>query len=274
MIIRQSWNVLKQDKGLAWIPVFSGIANLIIFAFFTTLFFIITRGGGHFSEAMDHRNLGNIGSILVFLYYISVFFVTNYFLAGLYSIVHGRFAGKNLSLSNGLTEANRHIHKIFIWSVISTTVGLLLKLISDNSKLVGKIVAAIFGAAWNILTYFSLPSLIIGEKSVTDSFKESAAMIRKTWGETIIVNFGVSLVFGAVFFLVTALTVGLIILIPLPEVVIVISILYILFLITLIVLSSTLGAIFKLALYEYASTGVVPQGFTPEIIQGAIVTRT
>ena len=66
----------------------------------------------------------------------------------------------------------------------------------------------------------------------------------------------------------------LIILIPLPEVVIVISILYILFLITLIVLSSTLGAIFKLALYEYASTGVVQQGFTPEIIQGAIVTRT
>jgi hypothetical protein len=90
----------------------------------------------------------------------------------------------------------------------------VLQFIADRSKLVGKIVASIFGAAWAILTYFSLPSLVIGQRTVKESFKESAALIRKTWGETIIVNFGVGFFFGILFFLGLALSIGIIVLVP------------------------------------------------------------
>jgi hypothetical protein len=40
--------------------------------------------------------------------------------------------------------------------------------------------------------------------------------------------------------------------------------------IALTVISSTLSSIFKLALYEYATTGNIPSGFSPELIQNAI----
>ena len=40
--------------------------------------------------------------------------------------------------------------------------------------------------------------------------------------------------------------------------------------VALVVVSSTLSVIFKLALYEYAKTGTIPAGFSPELVQGAI----
>lgn len=199
-----------------------------------------------------------------------MFCIANYFLAGIYTIVNGRFNGQNLSFIDGIKNANKHIGRIFIWSLISATVGVILQIISDKSKLIGKIVATIFGAAWAILTYFSLPTLIIGERSIKESFKESSSAIRKTWGETIIVNFGIGLFFFL--FIVTTLTIMITIAVLVPDVIvfILLGILFIIFFTAITIIFSTLNSIVKLALYVYASTGVVPQGFTPELIQSTV----
>jgi hypothetical protein len=271
MIVKESWNILKQDKELAWFPVFSMISSLIALIVMLILFFLIPMGG-------DVNELGNmkengmnvLGYVILFIYYLVMYFIANYFLAGVYIIVQGRFRGQDLSLSDGIRGANRNLGKIFVWSLILATVGMILKIIADKFKAVGKIVASLFGAAWAILTYFSLPSLIIGQKSVKESFKESALLIRKTWGETIIVNFGVGLFFMLLILLALALCIGIIVLVPAQGVLFLVLILFAIFLIAVMIISSVLGSIFKLALYEFALTGNVPQGFTPDLIKGAI----
>ncbi len=194
----------------------------------------------------------------------------NFFQAGIYTIAHGRFSGQDLSFSDGMKGATDNVGKIFTWSVISATVGVILQFIADRSRLIGKIVSFFLGAAWGILTYFSLPSLIIGKTSVKDSFKESASVIRKTWGETIIVNLGMNLFFMMLVFVGLALAIGLVFLIPTFVVVMGVITLFIIYIIALTVISSTLSSIFKLALYEYATTGKVPAGFSPELVQNAI----
>jgi hypothetical protein len=80
----------------------------------------------------------------------------------------------------------------------------------------------------------------------------------------------VSLFFGIVLFLGLALGVGIIILVPTAPVIIAVALLFVIFVILLSIIASTLGAIFKLALYEYAQTGVVPGGFSPALIQNAV----
>lgn len=270
-IIKESWNVLKQDKELAWFPVLSGITGLIAMAIFAAIFFFVFMGSDiHFFDEASEQQLDILGYAVLLIYYVVMFFIANYFLAGVYTIVHARFSGQNLSLRDGIANANKNIGKIFAWSLISATVGVILRIISDKSRIVGKIVAAIFGAAWAILTYFSLPSLIIGQKSIKESFKESAAVIRKTWGETIIVNFGVGLFFTLVTFFVLALSVGLVVLVPSTAMIVIVGTLFVIYIIAVSILSSTLGSIFKLALYEFASTGNVPQGFTPKLVMGAV----
>ncbi|MEN9647607.1 MAG: hypothetical protein RLY57_411 [Candidatus Parcubacteria bacterium] len=271
MLVRESLNVLRQDKELAWFPVLSAITSLVaLIGFIAVLFFVIMGGDIHMFSNGSNEQMSVAGYAAVFVYYILTFTITNYFLAGVYTIVHARFNGTDLAFSDGIANANKHFGRIFSWSVISATVGIILQIISDKSKLIGKIVAAIFGAAWGILTYFSLPSLVIGQRSIGDSFKESAAVIRKTWGETIIVNFGIGLFFWLITFLVIAVMIGIAVLVPAFEMLVLLGILFVIYIIALSIITSTLGSIVKLALYEYAATGVVPQGFTPELIKGAV----
>lgn len=270
MLVLESWNILKKDREIAWFPVLSVITSVVAMIIFSMTFFLIALGGDVDRLQSTTGDMRTWGYATLFLYYLVMFFITNYFLAGLYTVVHGRFNGQDLSLKDGLANANAHVEKIFAWSLISATVGLVLRFISERSEIAGRIIAALFGAVWGILTYFSLPSLVIGKRSIKESFKESASLIRKTWGEAFIMNFGMGLFFSLVFFAGVAFCVGLVVLVPHVVMFVSVAILFVVFVVALAIISSTLQAIFKLALYEYAISGKVPEGFTVGLIEGAV----
>lgn len=275
MIVAESWALLKRDKEIMWFPVLSSITSLIALIIMGAIYyFVVLSANLSGFQAGNHQALSTAGSyVSLIIYYFVMFFIVNFFQAGIYIIAHGRFNGNNLSFSDGINGALKNSGKIALWSLISATVGVVLRAIAERSKIIGKIVAAILGAAWNILTYFSLPSLVIGQRSVIDSFKESASVIRKTWGETIIVTFGVGFVFGLITFLGIIVGIVIIIIAPVASVMIGVLVLEIIFIVGISIISSSLGSIFKLALYEYASTGKIPQGFSAELIQNAIKTK-
>lgn len=276
MIVKESWAVLKQDKEIMWFPILSTITTMFAVLIMSIVFFIFVLNGNMQTFSVPAGQQFNDVTMYstVFVYYLITFFIINFFEAGLYIIVQGRFSGQDLGFHDGMNGAANNFNKIFIWSFISATVGLVLRIIADKSKLIGKIVAGLFGAAWNILTYFSLPSLIIGNTGIKDSFKESASMIRKTWGETIIVNFGVGLFFGLIIFGLTALVVGIMVIFKSLPVFVMSLGLYIIAMIVLSIVSAALNSIFKLALYNYARTGQVPVGFSSEVVLGAIVAKS
>ncbi len=271
MLVEQSWALLKQDKEILWFPVLSTVTSIVALILMAVLFFFTVMGGDvntFESEAEQAMGLLEYGILIV--YYTVMFFIVNFFQAGIYIIAHGRMNGRDLTFSDGIQGATNAAGKIFLWSLISATVGVVLRAIADRSKLVGRIIVALLGAAWNILTYFSLPALVIGNVSVVDSFKVSAATIRKTWGETLILNIGMGLFFFLIAFLGIALGIGIIMLAPVAVVALPVFILLVVYIVALSIVSSALGAIFKLALYQYAQTGVVPEGFSPELIQNAV----
>ncbi len=266
-IVLESWAILRQDKEMMWFPVLSALVSIVALIIFCALYFVFAYD----STAATTPTMQ--GYVLLFLYYFMMFFITNFFQAGLFIIAHARFSGQNLSFTDGINGAMAKSGKIVVWSAISASVGVILQMIADRSKFIGKMVAWLLGAAWNILTYFSLPSLVIGNTSITNSFKESAAVIRKTWGETIIVQLGVGLFFSLLIFSGLVLSIGVVVLIPDVVVAIGVGALLLVYVIVLTVISSTLSSIFKLALYEYATTGKVPSGFSPALIQNAIKTK-
>jgi ABC-type multidrug transport system fused ATPase/permease subunit len=271
-IVKEAWAILKQDKEIMGFPILSSVCTLVAALVMAVLYYFLVLGGS--TETLQISKANEASEVVQYLtllvYYFIIFFIVSFFQAGLFMVVQGRFSGQNLSFSDGLSKARENLSKIFLWALISATVGMILGIISDNFKLVGKIIASFLGAAWNILTYFSLPSLVIGKLGIKDSFKESAALIRKTWGEAIIINFGVGMFFAILIFLTIALSVGIIVIFPSMYVIVTIEVLFALFMIAIIVVSSTLSSIFKLALYNYARTGVVPVGFSADIIKAAV----
>lgn len=272
IIFKESWNVLKQDKEIMWFPVMSGIFTLIVIIAMAAFFYIVLLGGSMIEFKIDEsKQVSNIVIYgVMFVYYLIIFFIVNFFQSALFIIVQGRFSGQDLNFSNGIQGASKYIGKIFVWSIISATVGIVLKIISENFKVIGRILAGILGAAWEILTYFSLPSLVIGNLSIKDSFKESASIIKKTWGETLIINFGVGLFFAAIAVLWLVLSIAIIILIPKTYTVISVGVIFVIFYVAIMLLSTTLSSIFKLALFNYARTGNIPQGFSESIVKEAI----
>lgn len=274
-IVKESWNILKQDKEIMWFPVVSGIVSLIAVIILAAFFYLMFSGGSVDSTQVREGDIES--NVLLYacllLYYFVMFLIINFFQAGLFIVVQGRFNGQSLSFKDGINGAKERLNSIVAWSLISASVGVILQMIADRFKWIGEIVSGIFGAAWNILTYFSLPSLIIGKTGVKDSFKESASIIRKNWGETIIVNFGVGLVFGIAGFLIFALCVGIVVIIPSLIVFVTVAILFVIAITAMSIVSSTLSSIFKLAIYNYAKTGQIPQGFSSNVVMGAIKSK-
>ena len=185
MVFKQTWNLLQQDKEVMWFPILSAIITILI----GTLFGGILWAAG-FADAEPDGSATASNALfysIVFLYYIIAYFVVTYFRVGLTAIVFERINGKDIGFSEGIKRANSIAGKILIWSLITSTVGIVLKIISDRSKLLGKLVAALLGTAWNIVTMFIAPTLLLDNVSVWQSIKNSGTVFKKTWGETLVI---------------------------------------------------------------------------------------
>jgi hypothetical protein len=268
LIVKESWAILSQDKEILWFPVLSVISSLLVIGVVGMILLalrLVVGGVGIHGMALDVLVIAGVIAFESLLIFIS-----NFFEAGIYIIADGRFKGQDLSFRDGMSGASQVIWKIFTWSLISATVGVLLRMISDKSKLLGKIVAWIVGAIWSVATYFSLPAIVIGKMGMKDSFTASASAIKKTWGETAIVSLGVGLFFVSIALGLLIPVIGLIFIAQGNLFVIIAAfVAYIIIVAIMSIISSSLTAIYKLALYEYATTGQIPSGFSAQIIENA-----
>jgi hypothetical protein len=146
-------------------------------------------------------------------------------------------------------------------------VGLILRIIEDRSKAVGRFVAGLLGMAWTVVSFLAVPVLVVEKKGPIASLKESTALLKKTWGQQLIGNFG----FGLIFFLLGLIGVGIVILgfVIGGTAVFVFIGLAVLYFIILALIQSTLSAIFQAALYLYAKEGVTGGGFEDNMLKGA-----
>ena len=58
----------------------------------------------------------------------------------------------------------------------------------------GQFVAGLLGMAWSITTYFVIPVLVVEKKNPFEAMKRSVGILRKTWGESLVANFGIGLI--------------------------------------------------------------------------------
>lgn len=265
-LVKTSWNILIDDKKLLVFPVLSGIVTiLVVLTFILPLLF-----SGALKEQM------NVGPViyygLLLLFYIVSYFVVIFFNTALISCVNAKLNGTDMSVGEGLSAAVKHLPAILGWAVISATVGLVLHLLEERSGLIGQIVFSIIGGAWALVTYFVVPVLVLEDKGVFESLKESFGLIKKTWGESIIGAGGMAIVFVAIGLLGGLCVLGTLFL----GIAVVFYSALALFLIMIVVLAVVYFAmqgIFVTALYTYAKTGTVPSVFSRDLIQNSFVPK-
>ncbi len=126
--------------------------------------------------------------VLGFCMYVALSFVTIYFNAAVIGTAMKRLRGEDAKIADGLALARQHIGKIFVWALITATIGMILRQIQENAGILGRIVIGIVGIAWSVLTYFVVPVLLYEPVGVGQSIKRSAQIFRERWGEQFIGN--------------------------------------------------------------------------------------
>jgi hypothetical protein len=266
-IFKESLGVLKQDKELALFPAISGIVMLVL----TASFFIpIALLGG----VADGEFEGNaLYYVLFFIFYLIGYFVVIFFNTGLIACVQIRLSGGDPKFSDGMRYAAGNLGKIAGWALISATVGLILQAIRERAGILGRIAAGLLGLAWNLITFFVIPVMIFESEGVISSIKKSAALFKRTWGENVVLRFSL----GFIMFLAALVGIVPLVLAVLTEsvaVIVIVGGVVVLYWFALAITSSSLTGIFATALYNYATTGMVPPAFSPDVIAGAFGQKT
>lgn len=263
-LVKTSWDILMDDKKLLVFPLLSGIVSLIVLLSFA-LPLLLT---GSF---MSMTGLGPIMFYgLLFVFYAVSYFVVIFFNTALITCVNARLNGKEATIGDGLSNAMRHFGSILAWALVSATVGLILHVLEDKAGFIGQIAATLIGGAWGLVTFFVIPILILEDKGVVDSVKDSVSLIRKTWGESIVGGGSIFLVF-LVIGIITCIGIFAIWLVS-QSILLAIALLIIVVAI-LAVVASAMQGIFVTALYTYARTGTVPLSFNKDLIANAFVPK-
>lgn len=275
LLVTESLELLNQDKEVVWFPVLATIANLIVVGVCITVILIFVLQSGLNSDQMDatmqqHRVLSNgIVYILLFVFYLIGAFITAFFQAGLVTIIHARINGQNLGFKEGMANAKHHSGKILVWSLFAATIGVVLQIVAERGRFLGRFISNILGTAWNIVTLFIVPVLVLENLPVKDSIARSGHIFKETWGETLIMNFSTGLFFGGIIIL-EVIAYFATFFFGSVSALIASSIIFFVLLVATCVLSSTLSAIYKVVLYEYAAYKKLPASFTPGLILGAV----
>ena len=191
-LMKSCVRVLKKDKELILFPILA--------AFFVILFvwIIFTFVGLDMSALTSNDNqTEEIPIVPLLVLVFGANFIVVFFNSALVSAALDRLRGGDPNVRSGLSHASKHIHHIFIWSIIVTIMALIFAAIrasGRNRGAVGQIMTSIFAslrqAGWAMMTFFVIPIIVSENLSPFAAIKRSSGLFKQTWGNQVTANFG------------------------------------------------------------------------------------
>ncbi len=276
-ITKISFRVIRKDKELLIYPILASIFSMI-FSFailFPTIFFSWVENG--IPEDMATA-FGLIEYLIVFATYLGLALIATFFNVCVVYTVKTRFEGGNATLGSSFKFAFSKFHLIISWSLIVATVGLLLYILDRIAESLGnvgeivvRLIRGIIGMAWGIVTIFVIPGLVYYGLGPKDAIKKSVDTLKKTWGESIVRHYGLGFIQFLFFLLGAGIGTGVYFLtqsLGFTGIIITVVIAAVYFLL-LILIFNVANSVYNTALFVYADTGSIPEGFNKELMSKA-----
>lgn len=261
-----SWTVLKTDRSLLAIPIISAVVTLLVIAAFGgTALLTLDRASTAAAEATYDPTpftyaVGVVG-------YLVVTFVITFFTAAIVAGALDRFRGETPTVSTALAGAGRRAVPILWWSLVVGTVGLLLQVLEERLGFLGQVVVRLVGMAWQVVTWLAIPLIVDRGTGPMTSLRTSAGLFKRTWGENLITQAGLSLI--AVLVALPGILLGGALALAVPVLGIAIAAVWVA---GVAIVFAALGGILRTAVYLYASDQPVP-GFDEATLAAAFRQR-
>lgn len=271
-LVKASWAVLRADKELIVFPVLSMIAVTLVSVSFAVPMFLSGVLEGSFARSGGIPILGILVGFAFYTVQYTVIFYCNSALVGAAMI---RLNGGDPTIADGFAIANKRIVSILGYALLAATVGVILRNIARRG-MIGRIVATVFGLAWNLATFLAVPVLVVEGVGPIDAVKRSTHLLKKTWGEQIAGNIGIGVVFAIVAFAGVAVFGGALALAVTAHstpMIVGVAVAAVIAASLLGLLGSALSAIYAAAVYRYATEGDPGGMFAPALVREAFRLR-
>jgi hypothetical protein len=267
---KQSWAVVKSDKSLLAFPIISVVAAIVTM--------IIFFGGGAGMAVAIGSPWAALPLVIIGVYLLTV--VGVFASVALASCATEALEGRDTTVAQGISAARGRMKLIFAWAAVALFVGILISAIQSLLQevaggLASAIVGGLAGFAWAVATFFVIPVIAIDGLGPKEALKTSAHVVKQHWGEGVVGSSAIGLItfFVAIlpalvimflgYVLLGSSAVGGGLLIAAGVLVFVIALLF----------QTTLMAVFRVALYRYATDDKVLGGFDREGLESAFVAK-
>lgn len=186
-LVKPSVGVLMTDKHLLVFPLLSGICMLMVFLTFLQPAISM----GVLEAIAEKRPLPSAEAYaLLFLVYFLTYLVITFFNCALIGAAMIRFEGGEPTLADGFGIALEKLPALFGFSFICAAVSVVLQALEERVAPLGRIVTGLIGLTWTVTSFLVIPVIIKRDVGPIDALRQSAEMLRYTWGENLIGQLG------------------------------------------------------------------------------------
>jgi hypothetical protein len=202
-------------------------------------------------------------------FYLLAMFVTTFVNVAFYHEIMRSMMGERASLRTGLGFAAGRLSAIVAWTLFASSVGLLLQLAASRLSWLGRFGLLLIGLSWSAAATFVIPVIIREDRSNPFRLlKASASTVKKTWGESVYgfveIQSGVVVLVMVLFVISSWRTAG-----ETGSGLLLLSGATIAVLVFWAAFANSARAVYRCALYVYATEGVVPEPYSAELMDSA-----
>jgi hypothetical protein len=265
-LTKESWRLVRADRTLLWFPVVGAVAGLVVAAVFV--------GGGIALRSATGSDVLLIVALVLGAYVLAV--VATFCNVALAVCVSRALDGQDTTVAEGLAAARGRFDKILGWAGVQLIVGGLSALLQALLREAGgQLVSVIFGglanAAWEIASFFVIPSIALDDLGPRDALKRSVQVIRQRWGEGVTGTAAIGFIFLLCVWLpvIAVIVVGVLLTSSVAGLGIALIAIGVIALVIGVVVQTTLSATFRVALYRFATQDAVLGPFQREPLEQA-----
>ena len=269
-LTKESWAVVRSDRSLLVFPVLAAISALLVAAIFV-------GGGVALHSSTDSEPLLIV--VLVIGAYVLVA-VSIFFNVALSACAVRALEGEDTTPAEGFAAARNRFGPIIGWAGVQLVVGALISIIQallreGAGAIIGAIIGGLASLAWNIATFFVIPAIALEGLGPKDALKRSIAVMRQRWGEGVTGSFAIGGLIFLIAFLpgIALVALGIAVSSSSGAAAAVLIGLGVAIFVVGAVVESKLMAIFKVALFRFATEDKVLGGYDRPQLEAAFVPR-
>jgi hypothetical protein len=177
-VVRTAARALRRRPALLWFPVLSAtVLGLTVLAGWMMPLHGIWERARHGQAPTDSQYT----MLLLLAAVLSC--VSTYFSAALLYSVHALLGGDRPAITVSLGAALRRLPTLVGWSLLGSSLGLLLQVLESTAGL--SWIFELAGLSWTLLTFFVLPVIVAERGGLLPSLRRSLALGRRELGDWI-----------------------------------------------------------------------------------------